>query len=89
MLLGGNSFFIEDGEGTCKIKSNGHNDVKDSDGGFIEVNLDPSNEYSEDIVIECTEGETKKETNSFKIEVKCRSDVTNFEFDEVIDNYAR
>ena len=85
-LFGGNTFFIEKGEGTCRLKSSSNPGVSDSGlrNGKIMVKLDPSAVYSANVVVECLDQWQVEESNSFLVEVKCGNDVANLKISEVL-----
>jgi hypothetical protein len=50
-FIGGNSVFILEGEGTCKIKSTSNPLIIDSPDGKIQIDLNPNSEYQADVIV--------------------------------------
>jgi hypothetical protein len=87
--FGGNDFFVTEGSANCRLKSTSNNMITDAQNGQVMIDLDPADEYSANVVVQCQEGEKIEETNSFSIKVLCREDTPNMEFSDVVYRYSQ
>jgi hypothetical protein len=84
--LGANSIFVAQGTGLCSLKSS--SDIRVSNSGYNDgsliVDVDPSAEYSAQVIMTCSDGLNEMDTNTFKIDVKCMANTPNLYISEVL-----